>query len=424
MIGAIIGDIVGSRFEFNNHRSTEFELFTKECFVTDDSIMSLAVSKAMMETHKQIKPALGDHEHSNEYRNLLERMTIKYMQKIGRKYPNCGYGGNFGRWMFSENPEPYGSYGNGAAMRISPIGCVSLTKGDACSLSEIVTAITHNHEEGIKGSEATAVAIFMAKSGYNKSEIYDEIVKNYYKLDFTLDEIRDTYRFNETCQETVPQAIEAFIESNSFEDAIRKAISIGGDSDTLAAITGSIAEAYYGVPKDIRLKALSYLDEELKGIYDEWSQFSGEESIFCEVKVLTKYIVKINEEDSFGQWGGDNTGDGSYENPYIMPHVNLSELVIEFEKEFYQYSDAHSEYNLTKYSEILKKNGIDWSEIEMKSAKVETLDKQTVLALIMATIRGDRFSSGTLMDFFETGFILKWLKRIDELETGLNETNN
>lgn len=270
MIGAIIGDIVGSRFEFNNHRSKEFELFTDKCEATDDSIMTLAVAKAIMETEKKMKPLLNGCEKNDEYNALLENMAIKYMQEIGRKYPYCGYGGMFWHWVFSDNPKPYNSYGNGAAMRISPVGFFATTEHELRELSEKVTAVTHNHKEGIKGAEAAALSIFMAKRGDTKEEIRKKINENYYKLDFTIDKIRDTYKFNETCQGTVPQAIVAFLESSSFEDAIKTAISVGGDSDTLAAITGSIAEAYYGVPVDIRDKALTYLDDELRLIYDEW----------------------------------------------------------------------------------------------------------------------------------------------------------
>jgi ADP-ribosylglycohydrolase len=270
LIGAIIGDIVGSRFEFNNHRSKEFELFTDKCEATDDSIMTIAVAKAIMETEKMMKPLLNGREKNDEYYTLLKNMTIKYMQEIGRKYPYCGYGGMFWHWVFSDNPKPYDSYGNGAAMRISPVGFFAGTEYELRELSEKVTAVTHNHKEGIKGAEAVALSIFMAKQGASKEEIRNEINENYYGLDFTIDEIRDTYKFNETCQGTVPQAIVAFFESSSFEDAIRTAISVGGDSDTLAAITGSIAEAYYGVPEEIEKKVLTYLDDELRLIYYEW----------------------------------------------------------------------------------------------------------------------------------------------------------
>ena len=276
MILAIIFYIVGSRFEFNNNRSKDFELFTDECEITDDSIMTIAVAKAIMETEKKIKTLINECGNNYEYNKLLESMTIKYMQEIGRKYPYYGYGGMFRCWVFSDNPKPYNSFGNGAAMRISPVGFIANTEHEACELSRIVTSTTHNHEEGIKGAGATVISTYMARHGATKEEIRHKINENYYNLNFTIDEIRDTYKFNETCQETVPQAIVAFLESTSFEDAIRTAISVGGDSDTLAAITGSIADEYYGVPDDIKEKALTYLDKELRSIYDEWCEFIGE----------------------------------------------------------------------------------------------------------------------------------------------------
>ena len=249
MLGAIIGDIVGSRYEFNNIKTKEFELLNHNCFFTDDTVMSLAVAKAILECN-------GD------YTNLSQ-MAVKYMQRIGQKYMSCGYGNKFYYWVLSNKPQPYGSYGNGAAMRVSACGIVANSVEEAKELSRKVTEITHNHPEGIKGAEATAVAIYLAKTGSNILEIRDYINTHYYPMNFKLDDIRDSYKFNETCQETVPQAIEAFLESNSFEDAIRNAISIGGDSDTLAAITGSIAEAYYGIPADIRNHAITFLDERL-----------------------------------------------------------------------------------------------------------------------------------------------------------------
>jgi type I restriction enzyme M protein len=256
MLGAIIGDIVGSRFEWNNNRSKQFDFLTYKCSVTDDSIMSLAIAKALLESKA-------------DYSNLSEN-AVKYMQGIGRHYPNCGYGGRFRDWIHSDNPRPYGSYGNGSAMRVSACGFVANSLEEAKQLSKAVTEVTHNHPEGLKGAEATAVAIFLARAGKNLLEIRDYITKNYYPLNFTLDGIRDSYEFNESCQDTVPQALEAFFESNNFEDAIRNAISIGGDSDTLAAITGGIAEAYYGIPTEIRKHVLTFLDERLLKILVEF----------------------------------------------------------------------------------------------------------------------------------------------------------
>lgn len=254
VIGAIVGDIVGSIYEFNNHRSKEFSIFGRGCFATDDSIMTLAVAKALMDSGGG-KPS------------TLSAAAVKAMQEVGRPYPNCGYGGRFMNWMYDDDPRPYNSFGNGAAMRISPVAYVAGDLQEVKRLSEQVTAVTHNHPEGIKGAEATAVATWMALHDYAKEEIIAEMGK-YYDLDFTLDEIRPTYRFNETCQNTVPQAIVCFNEGMGFEDTLRNAVSIGGDSDTLAAIACAIAGAFYGVPKDIEMTARTYLDERLTKILD------------------------------------------------------------------------------------------------------------------------------------------------------------
>lgn len=256
MLGAIIGDIVGSRFEWNNIKTKEFEFFTQECTVTDDSIMSLAVAKALLESGKEL--------------GKLSQIAASCLQEIGRPYHNCGYGGMFYEWMYSDSPQPYNSFGNGAAMRVSACGYAAGSLGEAKKLSRAVTEITHNHPEGIKGAEATAAALYMAKSGSNISEIRDYMNTHYYPMDFTLNDIRDSYQFDVTCQGTVPQAIMAFLESSDFEDAIRNAISIGGDSDTLAAITGCLAGAYYGIPADIRNQALSFLDSRLMNILLEF----------------------------------------------------------------------------------------------------------------------------------------------------------
>ena len=246
MIGAIIGDTVGSRFEWDNLKSKEFELLTQDCELTDDSIMTLAVATAIFMCE-------GDY-------SRLSDEAVNCVQTLGRLYPNAGYGGNFARWLQSENPAPYNSFGNGAAMRVSPCAYAAETLEEAKALSAFVTEVTHNHPEGIKGAEATTAAIFLALHGSSIAEIREYIEQNYYPTDFTLDELRPIYQYPVTCQGTVPTAIMAFLESTGFEDAIRNAVSIGGDSDTIAAITGSIAEAYYGVPGEMREQILSYMD--------------------------------------------------------------------------------------------------------------------------------------------------------------------
>jgi type I restriction enzyme M protein len=277
VLGAIIGDIVGSRFEWNNIRTKEFEFLTYRCEFTDDSVMSLAVAKALLDS-------------GGDFTNLGE-LTVKSMQEIGRPYPNCGYGGMFRKWMYSDNPQPYNSFGNGAAMRVSACGFAAKTLDEAKTLSRKVTEVTHDHPEGLKGAEATTVSIFLARTGSNILEIRDNVNECYYPMNFTLDGIRDSYTFNATCQGTVPQAIMAFLESNNFEDAIRNAISIGGDSDTLAAITGGIAEAYYGVPVGIRKHALTFLDERLlKILVDFENAFSP-----ALEKTIRQNAVKVNK---------------------------------------------------------------------------------------------------------------------------------
>ena len=202
----------------------------------------------------------------------LSKNAVACMQTIGRCYPGYGYGDRCYRWIFAENPKPYNSYGNGSAMRVSAAGFAAHSLDEAKLLSKLVTEVTHNHPEGMKGAEAIAVALYLAKTGKDIQEIREYINEHYYTMDFTLDEIRDTYRFNESCQGTVPQALQAFFESTDFEDAIRNAISIGGDSDTVAAICGGVAQAYYGIPTGIRKQALSFLDTKLLGILTSFEE--------------------------------------------------------------------------------------------------------------------------------------------------------
>ena len=270
MIGAIVGDIAGSRFEFNNHKSKDFDLFvvckpfdkfTRETMAaaldsstySDDSVMTLAVAKAIMLWKESGKTTYEE----------LSRLTVESMREFGRKYPLAGYGGTFKIWLCDETIGPYNSWGNGAAMRVSACGWAGRTLDEVKAMSRAVTEVTHNHPEGIKGAEATAAATFLARTGKSMEEIKTVTVRDYYPLGFTLDEIRPTYEFDVSCQGSVPQALEAFFESTSFEDAIRNAISIGGDSDTIGAICGAVAGAFYGVPDDIHAKAETFLPQHL-----------------------------------------------------------------------------------------------------------------------------------------------------------------
>ncbi len=254
MIGVMIGDIAGSRFERLNHRSKDFDLFAPRCRVTDDSVLTLAIAAALLRCN-------GD------FSELAAHATEELVH-AARAYPLAGYGGSFVRWAMAAIHEPYNSWGNGAAMRVSPCAYAASSLEEAKELSRMVTAVTHNHPEGIKGAEATTVAVYMALHGASKEAIRACICDSYYALDFTIDEIRPTYQFDVSCQGSVPQALEAFFESTDLEDAVRLAVSIGGDSDTIAAIAGSVAEAYYGVPEELRAQALTYLDESQRAILD------------------------------------------------------------------------------------------------------------------------------------------------------------
>ncbi len=260
MLGAIIGDIVGSVYEFDNIKTKEFDLFKDSCFFTDDTVMTCAVALALAEYMESGK------------NTDVHAALIREMRRLGRLYPDAGYGGRFAVWLLNGHSRPYNSFGNGSAMRVSPAAWLAGSLEEAEELARLSAEVTHDHPEGIKGAQATAAAIFLARQQLPLPDIRAYLQQKYYNLDFTLDEIRDSYRFDETCQRTVPQAIVAFLESTGFEDAIRNAISIGGDSDTLAAITGSIAEAYYGVPQKMEEKALSYLDGVLLGIYRAFRQ--------------------------------------------------------------------------------------------------------------------------------------------------------
>lgn len=253
MFGAITGDIAGSRFEFDNYKAKDFTLFHKECDFTDDSVMTLAVAKTLMCYDRE--------EGTDVFRDKL----VKIMHVVGRRYPDCGYGGRFLVWMMRNHQEPYNSYGNGSAMRVSPVGWFAESLEECELLAKASAEVSHNHPEGIKGAVAVAGAIYLARTHHTKEEIRAYTDK-FYKIDFTLDEIREDYDFCVSCQESVPQALEAFYEATDFEDAIRNAISIGGDSDTVAAIAGSVAEAFYGISDDIKETALSYLDDYLLDI--------------------------------------------------------------------------------------------------------------------------------------------------------------
>ena len=243
MYGAIIGDIAGSTLEFKRKKNYDFQIFLPGSDITDDTIMTVAVARALMQWKQ-------------EGCNLHEAMRF-HMRDLGRKYPYPlgAYGGNFASWLRSNSPIPYYSCGNGSAMRASPCGLIAASLEEALELAKISAEVTHDHPEGIKGAQATAAAVYLAKTRHTKQEIREYIHENFYPMDRTCDEIRPTYKFEATCQKSVPESIIAFLESESYEDAIRKVISLGGDADTMGAITGSIAWAYYRCQANNKLPA-------------------------------------------------------------------------------------------------------------------------------------------------------------------------
>lgn len=253
MYGAILGDIIGSPFEFDQGDKTkDFELFTKGCEFTDDSVMTVAVAEALIEVGMDAS------------KDEIEEAVVANMQAWGKRYPYAGYGGKFGYWLKESNPKPYNSFGNGSAMRVSAAGWLYPTLERTREVAVYTAEVTHNHPEGIKGAEATASCIFLARKGVGKEEIKEYVKTEFgYDLNRTMDEIRPTYHHVESCQQTVPEAIIAFLESENFEDAIRNAVSLGGDTDTLAAITGSIAEAYYDIPAFLRKEGQNRVSKDI-----------------------------------------------------------------------------------------------------------------------------------------------------------------
>lgn len=260
MLGALVGDIIGSMYEFHNTKSMNFDLFTEWTKFTDDSVMTLAVAKWLIE----------DAEHSTNH-------LIRCMQELGRRYPRAGYGGNFDWWLRQENPQPYNSWGNGAGMRVSPVGLYAKTLDEALELAEITASVSHNHPEGVKGAQAIATSVFLCKEGRSKQKIKEYVEQTFgYNLHRTIAEIRPHYYFDVSCQGSVPEAIIAFLDGNSFEEVIRLAISIGGDSDTIGAMAGAIAACRYPIPEEITERCNNLLTDDLREIKDRFCQFINE----------------------------------------------------------------------------------------------------------------------------------------------------
>ncbi len=264
MLGAILGDIIGSPYEFDmGNKTKDFPLFSRGCEFTDDSVMTVAVAEALLDSE-----GCSDDE--------IRAKTVDSMQKWGHKYPGAGYGVRFYDWLRSPNPQPYGSFGNGSAMRVSAAGRLYDTLDETRRAARLSAEVTHNHPEGIKGAEATASAIFLARTGKTKEEIKEYIINEFgYNLSRTCDEIRPGYHHVESCQETVPEALTAFFEGEDFEDVIRTAVSLGGDCDTLTCIAGGIAEAFYGIPDEIKEEGRKMLPADMLEVVDRFYERIG-----------------------------------------------------------------------------------------------------------------------------------------------------
>lgn len=246
IIGAIAGDVIGSAYEFNPTRDHDFELFTPKSSFTDDTVLTMANALWLID----------DEQHTHE-------RLVEIMLDLCRRYPNRGYGGRFANWICDNDPQPYNSYGNGSAMRVSPVGYYAQSLEEALALAKVSAEVTHNHPEGIKGAQATAAAIFLARRGKSKQDIRDYVAQTFdYDLSRTLDEIRPTFTFDETCQRTVPEAITCFMEGKDYEDVVRLSVALAGDADTIAAIAGSISSAVDEVPNGITQQVIALLSEE------------------------------------------------------------------------------------------------------------------------------------------------------------------
>lgn len=260
MFGAIFGDIVGSRFEFHNCRSKTFELFHPDCSFTDDTLMTLAVADALTKAGRADAKTLAS-------------TTVRSMKAIAAEYPDAGWGISFARWLNEENPQPYASWGNGAAMRISPVGWYARREEEVRRLSHIVTAVSHDHPEGLKGAECVAMCVYLARGGATKAQLLARAREYYPEIgSYPCAQLSKNYRFDESCQGTVPQALTCFFEAENFEDAVRNAVSVGGDTDTVCAIAGSVAEAFFGMTSVQRLCVILCLPENLVQIIRKFSE--------------------------------------------------------------------------------------------------------------------------------------------------------
>ena len=397
MLGAIIGDIVGSPYEFdcNNVKTTDFPLISKRSTFTDDTVMTLAVAEGLI----------------NGYYNpeKTEKQIIKSMQKLGQKYPDAGYGGNFSRWIYLSNPKPYNSFGNGSAMRVSSVAWLYNNLSDVEYFAEISAKVTHNHPEGIKGAKSTAAAIYLARQGADKNYIRKYLEDKYeYRLSRTCDEIRPNYHHVESCQETVPEAITAFLEGNSFEEVIRLAVSLGGDSDTLTAIAGSIAEAYYPISEEIKSKAIGMLDDTLKVIMNRYKKFLNNlrQEHFFSFRKLMEYKPFFDKKEKTELYCRPREGNTGY-----FPVYCYAEEVRYLEE--FIHNNRFTDYD---YIGTLSRSGIEM-DMDIINNKAKEAHPLELRAMITSIIRQERFGDGFIAEAIEKGVISNLLEALNSKMT-------
>lgn len=389
MIGAAIGDIAGSKYEFNNIHNEDFEILSDDTFFTDDTVMTFAVLKSLLEGER------------NEIKT--ERLMAKNMQKYGRKWPDAGYGGRFSRWLESKDPKPYDSYGNGSAMRVSPVGWFSHSLSETEKYAEISARVTHNHPEGIKGAKAVASGIFLAREGRSKEYIRNFISKKYgYDFSFTLDDIRESFTFDETCQGTVPVAFEAFFEAESFEDTLRKTVALGGDCDTTAAIACSIAEGFYPIPENLEKTAIEKLPEEFKQLLKKCDKDLGfAHSPFKKRDILDYTDYMLSNPATMRQ----EIRRPESEEKIVAPIYN--DIFFNFINDV-----KKSDHMRDDYKELFAKHGIKQYEdmiIELPDASELLLD-----AMLTYIIEAERYVPGNVAWAAENGIIGDILQNLEK----------
>ncbi|WP_026496703.1 ADP-ribosylglycohydrolase family protein [Butyrivibrio sp. WCD3002] len=409
MYGAILGDMVGAPYEFDRgNKSKEFEMWNRRVQFTDDTVMTIAVADATLTAGKDS----GEKE--------IKEALVEKMQAWGRKYPNSGYGGKFGCWLRSSDPKPYGSYGNGSAMRVSSVGWLYDTIEKTREVARWTAEVTHNHPEGIKGAEATASVIFMARTGATKEEIKQYVMQEFgYDLSRTCDEIRPGYFHDESCQKTVPEAITAFLEGKDFEDVIRTAISLGGDCDTLTCIAGGMAEAFYGIPLKMMVETCDRLGDDMIDVLQVFDavrkgdtsdpDLEGNDIIFSAIKEFRAETTHENLTKVVQTFCQRIKEGGRFIIPVIAPEAMTKELDLEHISVGDEFTT--DEEMVFKFQHIEDDDGIVWAvaftsrEEYEKGASSDTLIMD--IGQVLEGFAGNTSEAGIMINPWSENLLLR-----------------